>query len=82
MAAIVGMRDNSVFYNGDAPNYGTKIILATILFVVTTATAIVRWRNPNLFHSRGKALYVAAYFVSFVLVSVLGFLGGVILYGF
>jgi len=27
-------------------------------------------------------LYVAAYFVSFILVAVLGFLGGVILYGF
>ena len=77
-----GIRDNIVFFAGKAPNHIAKITLAIVLFVVTSITAIVRWRNPKLFHSHGKALYVTAYFVSFVLVFVLGFLGGVIVYGF
>jgi uncharacterized membrane protein len=82
VAAITGMHDNLALYGGSAPNASVKMILATILFVVTSATALARWRNANLFHSRLRLLYVAAYFVSFALVSVLGFLGGVILYGF
>ncbi len=82
VAAITGMQDNLAFYEGGAPNASVKILLATILFLVTTATALARWRNPNLFHTPLKWLYVTAYFVSFALASALGFLGGVILYGF
>jgi uncharacterized membrane protein len=81
-AGIMGIRDNIVFWHGTAPNHVTKIILASTLFVLTSTMAIVRWRTPNLFHSRGKAFYVAAHFVGFALVAVLGFLGGVIMYGF
>ena len=81
VAAIIGIRDNAVFYHGLAPNHVSKIILASMLFVVTTATAIIRWKNPKLFHSRNKGLYVAAFFVSFIFVTVLGYLGGVIVYG-
>ena len=77
---IVGFRDNLVFYNGGAPNHIAKIILASCLLLVTGATAIIRWRKPGLFQSRGKALYVASYFVSFALAAVLGFLGAVIVY--
>jgi len=83
VAAIFGIRDNIFFYAGAAPNHSTKIILAISLFVITTATSLARWRNPNLFHTRNaNVVYVLAYFVSFVIVSILGFLGGVILYGF
>lgn len=83
VAAFVGMRDNLVFFNGVAPNHVAKIILAAILFVITTMTAIARWRNLNLFHTRpANIFYVLSYFVSFAIASVLGFLGGVILYGF
>jgi uncharacterized membrane protein len=82
VAAITGMRDNLAFYDGSAPNASVKMLLATILFFVATATALARWRNPNLFHTSFKWLYVTAYFVSFALAAVLGFLGGVILYGF
>ena len=57
------------------------MILAATLFLVTTITTIARWKNPNLFDT-SRALYVAAYFVSFGLALVLAFLGGVILYGF
>ena len=81
-AGIMGIRDNLVFYGGQAPNHVAKIILASILFVITSVTAIIRWRNPKLFHSKGKGLYLASYFVCFALVTVLGFLGGIIIYGF
>lgn len=80
-AGLTGMYDNQVNYVGDAPNAGLKMILATILLLVTTITAIARWRNPNLFN-QFKAIYVGAYFVSFGLAITLAFLGGVILYGF
>jgi uncharacterized membrane protein len=80
-AGITGLYDNRVNYEGDAPNAGLKIILAIALLLVTTITAVARWRNPDLFE-RSKPLYVAAYFLSFGLALVLAFLGGVILYGF
>jgi uncharacterized membrane protein len=81
VTGIVGIRDNIVFYHGMAANHSLKIILASVLFVVTSVTAIIRWKKPELFHSGAKAIYVAAYFISFALVTVLGFLGGVILFG-
>jgi uncharacterized membrane protein len=80
-AGITGLYDNRVNYLGDAPNDGLKITLALALLVLTTSTAITRWRNPDLF-DKSKPLYVAAYFLSFGLALVLAFLGGVILYGF
>ncbi len=83
VAAIFGIRDNIVYYNGGAPNHIAKIALATTLFIITTITAIARWRNKDLFYARStKALYIAAYFVSFAIAAVLGFLGGIIVFGF
>lgn len=81
VAMVLGMRDNLVFYHGMATHHVTKIALAVTLFVVTTATVIVRWRNPKVFFGRGKYYYLAAYVVSFGIVAVLGFLGGVIIFG-
>jgi uncharacterized membrane protein len=82
VAAVVGIRDNIYYFHGLAPNHIAKIILAVTLFVVTTATAFARWRYPELIHSRSaKVFYVLAYCVSFALAIVLGFLGGVIVYG-
>jgi len=80
-AGLTGLYDNQVNYLGDAPNAGLKMNLAIALFLITTITTIVRWRDPDLF-SKSKALYVGAYFVSFGLALTLAFLGGVILYGF
>ena len=83
VAAGFGIRDNLVNFGGTAPNYFIKIILAIILFVVSTVTVLVRWKNPELFHAkRGKGIYVASYFACFGIALVLGFLGGVIIYGF
>ena len=83
VAAGVGIRDNIHFYNGLAANHVTKIILASTLFLITTLTAYARWKNPDLFHkTTAKVFYRLAYFVSFGIAIVLGFLGGVIVYGF
>ena len=83
VAGLAGMRDNALNYEGDAPNAGAKIVLASVLLIITAATAWLRWRNPDLFENRAaRPFYVAAYFVSFGLALILAFLGGVILYGF
>jgi uncharacterized membrane protein len=82
VAAITGIHDNLAYYNGHAANHVAKIVLATTLFVITTVTALARWRNKNLFHQRSaRAIYIAAYFVSFAIVAALGYLGGIIVYG-
>ena len=81
-AALTGMGDNMKNYDGAAPNSGIKMLLATILLIITGVTVFLRWHNPKLFESRGKALYMTVYFTSFALTLVLAFLGGVILYGF
>ncbi len=83
ICAIFGIRDNIVFYAGGAPNHVAKIVLAGTLFVITGITAIARWRNKELFYNKSTRIpYVASYFVGFTIASVLGFLGGIILFGF
>jgi uncharacterized membrane protein len=82
VAGVTGMRDNINNYEGAAPNAGTKIILATLLALLTAGISIIRYRNPDLFQKGNRFLYVAAYGVSFAIALVLAFLGGVILYGF
>jgi uncharacterized membrane protein len=81
-AAITGIMDNAKNYEGAAPNGGTKVMLATILFLLTAGIIIVRSRNPNLFQQGNRFLYMASYGLSFGIALVLAFLGGVILYGF
>lgn len=81
-AGVTGMYDNEVNYLGDATNANVKILLASILLIISGMTAIVRWRNPDIFNSSGRALYIGGYAVSFGLTLILAFLGGVILYGF
>jgi uncharacterized membrane protein len=81
-AGIAGVMDNAKNYAGQAPNAKVKIVLATILFLLTALTAYFRWRKPEIFNSRARWVYVGAYAISFALALVLAFLGGVILYGF
>ncbi len=82
-AASFGIRDNLVRYSGGAPNHIAKIIIATVLFIITATVAILRWRNKDLFYKPAtKAWYSISYFVSFAIAIVLSFLGGVIIYGF
>jgi uncharacterized membrane protein len=83
VAGLAGIYDNNLSYDGAAPNATTKIVLATVLLLITTSTAILRWKNPGLMTASGiRPFYVAAYLISFGLSLVLAFLGGVILYGF
>lgn len=81
-AGITGVMDNARNYEGDAPNAGTKIILAVTLLMLTSGISIVRYRNPDLFQKANQFLYISSYGASFVIALVLAFLGGVILYGF
>jgi uncharacterized membrane protein len=81
-AGLTGVMDNVKNYAGDAPNAGTKISLAIVLFVLTSGISIVRLRNPDLFQRANRFLYIASYGISFAIALVLAFLGGVILYGF
>lgn len=81
-AGVTGVMDNVKNYVGEAPNAGTKIILAIVLFLLTSGISIVRFRNPNLFQQGNRFLYIASYGLSFAIALVLAFLGGVILYGF
>jgi uncharacterized membrane protein len=83
VAGVTGMRDNNMLYDGTAPNANAKIFLGVTLLLLTTATALVRWRRKDVLWEPGTTIaYIAAHVVSFALAAVLGFLGGVILYGF
>jgi uncharacterized membrane protein len=82
VAGVTGYLDNGKNYDGDAPNASLKIILAILLFVLSAAISIVRYRNPDLFQKSNPFLYAASYGLCFAIALVLAFLGGVILYGF
>jgi uncharacterized membrane protein len=83
VAGLTGYRDYIIRYEGDAPLVNVKIFLAITLFVLTTAIAISRWRQPELlWRPATVVLYLLAFVGSFALAATLGFLGGVILYGF
>jgi uncharacterized membrane protein len=82
VAAITGYRDNIIRFDGDAPLVNVKIFLGVSLFILTTITALSRRRQPQiLWNPTTMVLYLAAFFASFSLAIVLGFIGGVILYG-
>ncbi|MEW6405024.1 MAG: DUF2231 domain-containing protein [Chloroflexota bacterium] len=81
-AAATGILSNLENYDGAAPNAMVKISLATLFLIITGTTIFARWRNPGLLQGSTKILYISAYLISFAIVLVLAFLGGVILYGF
>lgn len=81
VAGITGVSDNLRNYEGKAPNASVKITLAIVLFLLTAGISIVRYRNPAIFTSGNRLLYIASYGLSFLIALVLAFLGGVILYG-
>lgn len=81
-AMTMGIADNINRYAGKAANHTYKIVFASILLVVVAATSYARWQNQNLFEQKNtKYLYVAAFFVAFIIALILGFLGGVIVFG-
>jgi uncharacterized membrane protein len=82
VAAYFGIHDNATRYAGNAANHQYKFMLAILLFLVTTTTSIIRWKKPDLFENQStKWIYSGAYLVSFAIASILGFLGGIIVFG-
>jgi uncharacterized membrane protein len=82
VAAVTGMRDNLVRFDGTAPYVPVKIALGVTLFLLTTVIAFTRWRRREVLWSPATTvLYLAGFAGSFLLAITLGFLGGVILYG-
>ena len=82
VAGVTGYLDNLKNYEGEAPNATAKIILATLLFLLTTGISVIRYRNPEIFTKGNRLIYTASYGLSFLIAFTLAFLGGVILYGF
>lgn len=82
VAGLTGLRDNIVRFEGGAPLVSVKIFLAVTLLILTTVTAVIRWRQEEvLWKPATMVLYLLAFVASFGLAITLGFLGGVILYG-
>ena len=70
-------------YDGNTPYVNVKIFLGISLLLLASVMAWARRRNPKLlWNPSTQILYVAAYVGCFLLVAVLGFVGGSILYGF
>ena len=83
LSGLAGLRDNLVHFDGGAPYLNIKIYLAVSLLLLTTVTAFLRWRNPDLlWNPSTRILYVSAFVGAFLLATVLGFVGGSIVYGF
>jgi uncharacterized membrane protein len=83
IAGLTGYRDNIVRFEGDAPLVNVKIFLALTLLVLTLGITVSRWRDREiLWRPSTMVMYLLAFAGSFLLAATLGFLGGVILYGF
>ena len=83
LSGLAGLRDNLVHFDGGAPYLNLKIYLGVSLLLLSAVSAIARWRKPGLlWNPATRILYVAAYVVAFLLATVLGFVGGSIVYGF
>ncbi len=81
-AALTGMFENQSLYAGNAPNSTLKVILAVLLLLVSVGAAIWRWRQPDIMNrSPSKYLYMLAFFVCAGLTTLLGSLGGIIVWG-
>ena len=59
-AAITGIMDNARNYEGAAPNAGTKIILATTLFL-PREDQLYPFSQPEFVPTRDRFLYIASY---------------------
>ena len=82
VAAITGLRDNQVRFEGTAPYVTVKIFLGITLFLLTTIISVTRWRKREVLWSPATTvLYLVGFAGSFLLAITLSFIGGVILYG-
>ena len=83
LSGLAGLRDNLVHFDGGAPYLNVKIYLAVSLLLLSTVAVIGRWRMPKLlWNPSTRILYLSAFAGTFLLATVLGFVGGSIVYGF
>ena len=83
IASLTGVRDNLVRFEGEAPLAGVKVFLGVSLIVLLAVIVVSRWRKPEILWTPvTMILYLLGFAGSFALAAALGFLGGVILYGF
>jgi uncharacterized membrane protein len=68
---------------GAAPYLNVKIFLASSLLLLASIATLARWRKPDLlWNPSTRLLYLSAFLGAFLLATVLGFIGGTIVYGF
>ena len=83
VAGLVGMRDNAVRYDGEAPYVPIKIGLALALLVVSLVLWLIRrGQNGPSWSAITMTPYLVAFGVCFALAATLAFLGGAIVWGF
>jgi uncharacterized membrane protein len=81
-AGLTGMLENQAIYAGNAPNAVLKVTLAGLLLLVAAGATLWRWRKPDILNgSLSKYAYVLAFFVCAGLTTLLGALGGIIVWG-
>jgi uncharacterized membrane protein len=82
-AGLAGLRDNWFHFGGAAPYLNVKIFLATSLLLLASIATLARWQKPDLlWNPSTRLLYLSAFLGAFLLATVLGFIGGTIVYGF
>jgi uncharacterized membrane protein len=81
-AGLTGMLENQTLYAGNAPNGTLKVTLAVLLLLISAGATFWRWRRPDILNrSPSKYLYLVAFIISAGLTTLLGALGGIIVWG-
>jgi uncharacterized membrane protein len=83
LVAGTGIYDNIVRWDSSAEFHVEKIVLGIIMIILSMGTVYLRWFKPDIFERKNaKGLYIASYGIIFLISLILGFLGGVIVYGY
>ncbi|MDT8369636.1 MAG: DUF2231 domain-containing protein [Longimicrobiales bacterium] len=82
LAAMSGYRDVLVRFEGDAPLVPEKAFLGVTLILLTGALSLARALDEELlWNPRTMVLYLSGMLGAVALTASLGFMGGIILYG-
>ena len=83
LAGLAGLRDNWFHFGGAVPYLNIKIFLASSLLLLASITAVARLRRHDLlWNPSTRILYLTAFLGAALLATVLGFVGGSIVFGF